>query len=919
MAFAVWAPNAQGVSVMGDFCRWDERRLPMRRLGSSGVYELFVPGVSAGALYKYRILGPRGELRIKADPFAQAMELPPEHRVAGRGLVLPVGRRRVDGRAGRRGTSRRSPMAIYEVHLGSWARVIEEGNRPLTYREIAPRLIDHVKRLGFSHVEFMPLAEHPFTGSWGYQVSAYFAPTARYGTPDDLRYLIDACHHAGIGVIMDWVPAHFPKDDFALRLFDGTALYEHEDPRRGEHPEWGTLIFNYGRREVRNFLIANALYWLEEFHVDGLRVDAVASMLYLDYGRAEGQWVPNRYGGREDLEAVEFLKLLNATLAEEHPGCFTVAEESTSLAAGDRTGRRGRARLHLQVEHGVDARHAGLLRPRPDPPPLSPRPAHLRHDVRVQRALHHAAVARRGGAREGDAARPRCRATSGSGSPTCARCSPTSTPGPGKPLLFMGSELGSRREWNHDSSLDWHLESEPLHGGLLRFLADLGAVYRARSELWRGDPDLSGFSWLDADDRDHSIYSYFRRDGDRIAARAAQPHAGAAARLPERRAAGSAATRWLLSSDDPKYGGGGFGLVSDVHAEPVAWQNQPASFLIGLPPLGAVLLAYDPSDPPDPPFPSLMRPGARRRSLGRRQHPVLRLGADGAAGGGRAAPGTDEPNRTRWRRAPTGSISGTVRRVPAGSDYTYRLDGGPDRPDPVSRWLPRGVHGPTRVVDPAAFHWTDAAWRGSEMADLVIYELHVGTFTPAGTFDGASSGSRRSASLASPRSRSCPSRSFPAAATGDTTASRSTPCRAPTAGRTGSSVWWTPRTAPGSPCCSTWCTTISGPRATISGEFGPYFSDRYRTAWGEGFNLDGPDSDEVRRYLVDNAVYWVTEYHLDGLRLDAADRIVDLESGAPGRGDRRGRARPGRGAGPAHAGDRGDRRQRSAVGPGKGR
>ena len=332
------------------------------------------------------------------------MELPPS--TASRVAASSYQWGDAEWMAGRRERDlRRSPLAVYEVHLGSWARVVEEGNRPLTYREIAPRLIDHVKRLGFSHVEFMPLAEHPFTGSWGYQVSAYFAPTARYGTPDDLRYLIDACHRAGIGVIMDWVPAHFPKDDFALRLFDGTALYEHEDPRRGEHPEWGTLIFNYGRREVRNFLIANALYWLEEFHVDGLRVDAVASMLYLDYSRGEGEWVPNRYGGREDLEAVEFLKLLNTTLGEEHPGCFTVAEESTSWPRVTGPVRRRRPGLHLQVEHGLDARHARLLRHGPDPPPLSPRAAHLRHDVRVQRALHHAPVARRGGARQGDAAR----------------------------------------------------------------------------------------------------------------------------------------------------------------------------------------------------------------------------------------------------------------------------------------------------------------------------------------------------------------------------------------------------------------------------------------------------------------------------------------------------------------------------------
>ena len=319
VAFAVWAPNAQGVSVR-------RRLLPLGRPAAADAPARRRPASSSSSCRACRPArststgssARRASSGVKADPFAQAMELPPS--TASRVAASSYQWGDAEWMAGRPARDlRRSPMAIYEVHLGSWARVLEEGNRPLTYREIAPRLIEHVKRLGFSHVEFMPLAEHPFTGSWGYQVSAYFAPTARYGTPDDLRYLIDACHHAGIGVIMDWVPAHFPKDDFALRLFDGTALYEHEDPRRGEHPEWGTLIFNYGRREVRNFLIANALYWLEEFHVDGLRVDAVASMLYLDYGRAEGQWVPNRYGGREDLEAVEFLKLLNATLGGGAP------------------------------------------------------------------------------------------------------------------------------------------------------------------------------------------------------------------------------------------------------------------------------------------------------------------------------------------------------------------------------------------------------------------------------------------------------------------------------------------------------------------------------------------------------------------------------------------------------------------------
>ncbi|MBA3318660.1 MAG: 1,4-alpha-glucan branching protein GlgB, partial [Gemmatimonadales bacterium] len=514
VAFAVWAPNAQGVSVLGDFSRWDDRRLPMRRLGSSGVYELFVPGVSAGALYKYRIIGPQGELRIKADPFAQGMELPPgtASRVAASSYQWGDAEWMTDRKSH---DPRRSPMAVYEVHLGSWARVIEEGNRPLTYREIAPRLIEHVKRLGFSHVEFMPLAEHPFTGSWGYQVSAYFAPTARYGTPDDLRYLIDACHLAGIGVIMDWVPAHFPKDDFALRLFDGTALYEHADPRRGEHPEWGTLIFNYGRREVRNFLIANALYWLQEFHVDGFRVDAVASMLYLDYSREEGQWVPNRYGGREDLEAVEFLQLLNSTLGEEHPGCFTVAEESTSWPRV--TGPVAEGGLGFTFKWNMGWMHDTL-----DYFALDPIHRRYHHQLLTFSMMYEYSE---------HFIMPLSHDEVVHGKGTLLAKMPGDEwqrfanlrallayqyTRPGKPLLFMGGELGSRREWNHDSSLDWHLEREPLHSGLLRFLADLGAVYRSRSELWHPDPDPAGFSWLDADDRDHSIYSYFRREGDRI-------------------------------------------------------------------------------------------------------------------------------------------------------------------------------------------------------------------------------------------------------------------------------------------------------------------------------------------------------------------------------------------------------------------
>ena len=330
VGFAVWAPNARRVSVVGEFCHWDGRVFPMRLLGSSGVWELFIPEITEGALYKYELVTREGVVRIKTDPFAAKMEQPPGNASI---VQLDDAYRWGDDLwiETRRDTDPvREPMSIYEVHLGSWARVPEDNNRSLSYREIAPSLVDHVVKMGFTHVELLPVMEHPFYGSWGYQVSGYFAPTSRYGTPDDFRYLVDELHRHDIGVILDWVPAHFPKDDYALRRFDGTALFEHEDPRLGEHPDWGTLIFNYGRNEVRNFLIANALYWIDEFHVDGLRVDAVASMLYLDYSRKAGEWVSNQYGGRENLEAIAFLKQFNETILNECPGAITIAEESTS-------------------------------------------------------------------------------------------------------------------------------------------------------------------------------------------------------------------------------------------------------------------------------------------------------------------------------------------------------------------------------------------------------------------------------------------------------------------------------------------------------------------------------------------------------------------------------------------------------------
>ncbi len=588
VSFAVWAPNAQRVSVVGDFCRWDGRILPMRSMGGSGVFEIFIPGLEPGALYKYEIKSRSGELRLKTDPLARSLEAPPG--TASRVFESSYRWGDSDWMARRRQRSvAREAMAIYEVQLGSWTRVPEEGNRYLTYRETAPRLIEHMKRFGFTHLELLPIAEHPFAGSWGYQVSAYYAPTARFGTPDDFRYLVDLCHQNEIGVILDWVPAHFPKDDFALRRFDGSALYEHEDPSLGEHPDWGTLIFNYGRSEVRNFLIANALYWLDEFHIDGLRVDAVASMLYLDYSRDEGEWTPNIYGGRENLQAIDFLKALNSVLAEEQPGCLVIAEESTAWPGVTRPVAEGG--LGFSLKWNMGWMHDTLEYFKRDP---VHRKWHLdqltfamlyEHSERFVMPLSHDEVVH------------------GKGSLL------SKMPGdewqkfanlrlllayqytrPGKQLLFMGTELAPYDEWNHDASLDWHLADDPLRSGFARFLQDLATCYRERPELWRGDYDEDGFAWIDCDDRENSVISYVRRDGN--------DHLVVVLNLTpvprdDYRIGAPAAGRYdkLFCSDDPAYGGSGHGGETSHEVEPLPFHGFPQSLRLAVPPLAALILA----------------------------------------------------------------------------------------------------------------------------------------------------------------------------------------------------------------------------------------------------------------------------------------------------------------------------------------
>jgi 1,4-alpha-glucan branching enzyme len=587
VAFAVWAPNARRVSVVGDFCRWDGRVYQMRSMGASGIFEIFVPGIAPGAIYKFEIKTKEGAIRLKADPMAFATELPPSTGSKVAVSHYEWGDREWMDRRKERDLAH-GPVAIYEVHLGSWRRVPEESHRPLTYREHASQLVQHVKHLGFSHIELLPVAEHPFSGSWGYQVTGYYAPTSRFGTPDDFRFLVDQCHQNGIGVIVDWVPAHFPKDDFALRRFDGTAIYEHEDWRRGEHPDWGTLIFNYGRNEVRNFLIANALYWLEEFHIDGLRVDAVASMLYLDYSREAGEWIPNEYGGRENLEAVQFLRALNDTVQIECPGCFTVAEESTAWGGVTKPTHEGG--LGFTFKWNMGWMHDTLEYIKKDPVHRRYHQDQLtfamlyEYSERFIMPLSHDEVVHGKGSLLGKMPGDVWQKFANLRTLIAYQYAR-----PGKVLLFMGTELAPDYEWNHEVSLDWHLAADPLRAGLQRFISDLGQYYSKASSLWRRDHSPDGFAWIDCDDRDNSIISFVRADGPdhAIVVLNLTPVPRDAYRIGAP-APGEYVTAFC--SDAPEYGGSQYEVASTVHTDDIPYHGRDQSLLLRLPPLGVLIL-----------------------------------------------------------------------------------------------------------------------------------------------------------------------------------------------------------------------------------------------------------------------------------------------------------------------------------------
>jgi 1,4-alpha-glucan branching enzyme len=591
VTFAVWAPNAERVSVVGNFNHWDGRAHPMRNRGESGIWEIFIPGLAEEEVYKYEIRTRQtGELFTKSDPFAFRFEPPPRTgsivcRIDGypwkdeEWLAARAARNLLEG-----------PLAVYEVHLGSWKRKPEEGNRYLTYAELADELVPYVRDMGYTHIELLPVTEHPFDGSWGYQTLGYFAPTARFGLPKDFMAFVDRCHREGIGVILDWVPAHFPKDAHGLNYFDGSHLYEHADPRKGEHADWGTLIFNYGRREVANFLLSNALFWMEKYHVDGLRVDAVASMIYLDYSRNPGEWIPNEFGGRENLEAIAFLKRMNELIHAKHPGAITVAEESTAWPMVSRPVYVGG--LGFTFKWNMGWMHDMLEY-------IAKEPVHRKfhfgtltfsllyafqenfvlpfsHDevVHGKRALLDKMP--------GDL---------GQKFANLRLLYAYMYAHPGKKLLFMGSEFGQWEEWNHDASISWHLLQWDSHRQLQALVRDLNRLLKASPALHEVDFRPEGFEWIDFRDVDNSIISFLRRAKDpddflvcvfnftpvvREEYRVGVPVPGF--------------YREALNSDSELYGGSNAGNAGGVPAEDVSWNDRPWSVRVTLPPLGALFL-----------------------------------------------------------------------------------------------------------------------------------------------------------------------------------------------------------------------------------------------------------------------------------------------------------------------------------------
>jgi 1,4-alpha-glucan branching enzyme len=590
--FAVWAPGARAISVVGSFNGWDRKRDSLVPLGNSGIWERFVPGAREGDCYKYHVRSAHGGYRAdKADPFAFSSELPPQTG----SVVWKLGYPWQDD-AWMRGRGLRNalaaPISIYEVHLGSWRRDPQAPDRLLGYRGIAPQLADYAAEMGFTHVELLPVMEHPFYGSWGYQVTGYFAATSRYGTPQDLMFLVDTLHKRGIGVILDWVPSHFPRDEHGLGFYDGAHLYEHADPRQGVHPDWGSFVFNYGRSEIPAFLISSALFWLDLFHADGLRVDAVASMLYLDYSRKEGEWVPNAFGGRENLDASSFLRRLNETVYREYPDVQTFAEESTAWPMVSRPTTMGGLGFGLKWDMGW--MHDALKYMAEDPVHrkyhhnlLTFRLLYAFHENFVLPLSHDEVVHGKGSLLErmpGDDWQKFANLRLLLGYMMAQ---------PGKKLLFMGGEFGQRREWNHDESLDWHLLQLPGHQGVERWVRDLNCVYREVPSLHQRDHSPDGFAWIDCNDADASIVSFARAGDEGVPDVLVVCNFTPVPRLDYRVGAPlSGHWREELNSDTKAYGGSGVGNQGDLLTDPVPFHGHVQSLRLSIPPLGMLLLRH---------------------------------------------------------------------------------------------------------------------------------------------------------------------------------------------------------------------------------------------------------------------------------------------------------------------------------------
>jgi 1,4-alpha-glucan branching enzyme len=587
--FAVWAPHAQRVSVVGDWNHWDGRVHAMRKMVPSGIWEIFVPNIHEGAHYKFEIRGPHGDVFLKTDPFAFYAQ----HGTATGCMVFNLDRYQWADDAWMKQRSERdpynSPMSIYEVHLGSWQRVMEEGNRPLSYLELADRLIPYVKEMGFTHIELMPIMEHPFDGSWGYQVVNYYAPSSRFGNPDEFRSFVDRCHQEGIGVLLDWVPGHFPKDAHGLARFDGTPLFEYADPRLGEHKDWGTLIFNYGSNEVKNFLHGNALFWLDQYHLDGLRVDAVASMLYLDYSRGPGEWVPNCFGGRENLEAIEFLKRFNELCYSQHPGCMTIAEESTSWPGVSRPTYVGG--LGFGFKWNMGWMNDSLRY-------ISREPIHRKfhqgditfsmlyafHEHFILVLSHDEVVHGKGSMMQkmpGDDWQKFA---------NLRMFLAWMWSHPGKKLIFQGIEFGQWQEWKHDQSLDWHLTQYAPHDGLRRLVQHLNWLYRNEPAFHSLDDTYEGYEWIDFNDSDNSVWSYVRKGkgGEKVlfivnATPVVRHHYRVG--VP-----GPGFYEEILNTDAATYGGSNVGNYGGTWADQISWQGRDWSVSLDLPPLAVCAL-----------------------------------------------------------------------------------------------------------------------------------------------------------------------------------------------------------------------------------------------------------------------------------------------------------------------------------------